>query len=109
MEPDSYLKQILVYLFAGSRGAEMRMHIILALADRPANTNQLANNLGVDYKAVQYQLNVLMQNRLIETPVKESYGALYFLTPIMQRYLDYVREIWNKFGKTQINKKREGT
>ncbi|MBI3022239.1 MAG: winged helix-turn-helix transcriptional regulator [Thaumarchaeota archaeon] len=109
MEPDSYLRQLLIYLFAGSRGAEMRMRIILALAERPANTNQLANDLGVDYKAIQYQLDVLMKNKLIETPMKQSYGALYFLTPIMQRHLDYVREIWSKYGKSQINKKRDET
>jgi predicted transcriptional regulator len=93
-----------VYLFAGSRGAEMRMRIVLALAERPANTNQLADVLSVDYKAIQYQLNVLLKNRLLQTPNKDSYGALYFLAPIMERNLEYVREIWNRYGKTKISR-----
>jgi predicted transcriptional regulator len=92
-----------VYLFAGSRGAEMRMRIILALSEKPANTNQLADLLKVDYKAIQYQLNVLFKNRLLQTPNKDSYGALYFLAPVMERNMDYVRGIWNKYGKTKIN------
>lgn len=91
-----------MYLFAGSRGAEMRVRIILALADRPANTNQLARELEVDYKAIRYQLDVLSKNRLVQTPNKDGYGALYFLTPVMQGSLVDVREIWKRYGKTMI-------
>ncbi len=83
----------------------MRVRIVLALAERPANTNQLANELDVDYKAIQYQLNVLLRSKLIQTPNKESYGAIYFLAPMMEEHLDYVREIWNKYGKTKINRR----
>ena len=93
-----------MYLFAGSRGAEMRMRIVLVLASKPANTNELAEYLGVDYKAIQYQLDVLLRNRLVQTPNKGGYGALYFLAPSMERNLDYVREIWNRYGKTKINR-----
>jgi predicted transcriptional regulator len=104
LESDPALKQLLVYLFAASRGAEMRMRIVLALSERPANTNELADSLSVDYKAIQYQLNVLTKNGLLQTPNKDSYGALYFLAPIMERNLGYVREIWNRYGKTKISK-----
>jgi len=107
MEPDTSLKQLLVYLFAGSRGAEMRMRIVLTLAEKPSNTNELAKELGVDYKAIQYQFDLLMKNKLLQTPNKESYGALYFLAPIMERHLDYVKEIWNRYGKTKISRKKE--
>jgi predicted transcriptional regulator len=93
-----------MYLFAGTRGAEMRMQVVLALAERPSNTNQLAKNLKVDYKAIQYQLNLLTKNKLVQTPDEESYGALYFLTPLMEEHMDYVREIWNKYGKSKINR-----
>ena len=104
MESDRSLRQLLVYLFAGSRGAEMRIRIVLVLASKPANTNELAEYLGVDYKAIQYQLDVLLRNRLVQTPNKGDYGALYFLAPNMERNLDYVREIWNRYGKTKINR-----
>ena len=98
-EPDPYLKQLLVYLFAGSRGAEMRVRVLLSLVEKPSNINELANRLNVDYKTIQYQISVLSQNKLVETRVPHDYGALYFLTPIMERYLDYVMEIWKRYGK----------
>ncbi len=103
MEPEPFFKQLLVYLFAGTRGAEMRVKIVLALAEKPSNINELAKRLGVDYKAIQYQFDVLYKNKLIETPQKESYGALYFLTPIMERSLDYVKEIWKRYGEKSQN------
>jgi predicted transcriptional regulator len=97
-----------MHLFAGSRGAEMRTKIVLVLATRPSNTNMLAKDLGVDYKTIQYQIRVLTRNKVIETPDSKSYGALYFLTPYMERHLDYVREIWNKYGKSKISNKTKG-
>jgi len=82
----------------------MRMKIISALSERPWNVNELARNLGVDYKTIQYQVGVLLKNKLIETPERESYGAIYFLTPLMLAHLDYIKEIWDKYGKKKINK-----
>lgn len=82
----------------------MRLRIVLALAQKPTNTNQLSKDLGVDYKAIEYQLGVLFKNRLVQTPNKDDYGALYFLSPIMERSMDYVKEIWNRYGKTKISR-----
>jgi len=96
-EPDPYFKQLLVYLFAGTRGAEMRMKVVLALAEKPSNINEIAEELHIDYKAAKYQLEVLYKNKLIETPKRESYGALYFLTPLMERHLEYVKGIWKRY------------
>lgn len=108
MEPDPYFKQLLVYLFAFSRGAEMRFKIVATLRERPSNANQLARELGVDYKAVQHHLSVLVKNRLIQTPQRDAYGALYFLTPIMEHHLEYVKEIWKKYGKSQNKEAAQG-
>lgn len=96
------LKQLLVYLFAGTRGAEMRARIVLLLAGKSMNTNQLAEVLGVDYKAVQHHLRTLEKSGLLSTPQPGLYGALYFLTPDMEAGLDYVRTIWNQSGKTAL-------
>ena len=85
----------------------MRMRIVLALSEKPANTNQLADALKVDYKAIQYQLSVLLKNSLLQTPNKDAYGALYFLAPVLEKNLDYVRAIWNKYGKTKISSDRD--
>lgn len=41
-ERDNIFNQLLVYLFAGTRGAEMMMRIVLALTARPLNINELS-------------------------------------------------------------------
>ncbi len=102
LEPDPFFKQLLVYLFAGSRGAEARVRIVFALKEKPSNINELAKLLGVYYKAIQYQIGVLYKNKLVETPQRGSYGAVYFLTPIMERHLEYVNGIWKRFGRPKV-------
>jgi len=102
LELDPFFKQLLVYLFAGTRGAEMRVKIVLALNEKPSNINELAKLLGVHYKAMQYQIDVLYKNKLIQTPQRESYGAVYFLTPVMERHLEYVKGIWKRYGRPKL-------
>jgi DNA-binding transcriptional ArsR family regulator len=102
VELDPFFKQLLVYLFAGSRGAEARVKIVFALKEKPSNINELARLLGVYYKAIQYQIGVLYKNKLVETPQRGSYGAVYFLTPIMERHLEYVDGIWKRFGRPKV-------
>jgi predicted transcriptional regulator len=99
VEPDPFFKQLLVYLFAGTRGAEARVKIVYALKEKPSNINELATLFGVDYKAIRYQIGVLYKNKLIETPNRDAYGAVYFLTPVMERHLEYVNGIWKRYGR----------
>lgn len=80
----------------------MRVKIVLALMEKPSNINELAKLLGVHYKAIQYQINVLYKNKLIQTPQKDIYGAIYFLTPLMDSHLDYVEDIWKRYGKPRL-------
>jgi predicted transcriptional regulator len=102
LEPDPFFKQLLVYLFAASRGAEARVRIVSALKEKPSNINELAKLLAVDYKAIQYQIGVLCKNKLVETPQKGTYGAVYFLTPTMERHMEYVNGIWKRFGRPKV-------
>src|SRR6267143_5116312 len=62
---EKYLKRLLWYLFAGTRGGPSRAEIIRALQNRPCNTNQLAQVLHVDYKTIQHHVRVLEENGLI--------------------------------------------
>ncbi len=75
--PDPEAKRLLWYLFAGFRGGENRIRIIDLLKKQPYNINQLAEVLGVDYKAVQHHIGVLEKNNLV-TKVGQKYGVLYF-------------------------------
>ena len=100
---DRYLKRLLYYLFAGTRGGPSRVEIIKTIQNRPLNANQLAQALKVDYKTVQHHVRVLEQNGLIVPSEKGTYGAVLFLTPKMEEALPILDEIWSKIGRTKIN------
>lgn len=76
---DTVMERVLWYLFAGTRGGENRAKIVQSLVEQPQNPNQLANNIGVDYNTIQYHLEKLEENRVVEQE-QEGYGALYFIT-----------------------------
>ena len=96
--PDPSAKRLFWYLFAGSRGGENRIKIILLLKEKPYNTNQLAETMGLDYKAIQHHLDVLAKNNLI-IKQGEKYGVLFFISPYLEVNIDAFEEICNKIGK----------
>jgi predicted transcriptional regulator len=100
--PDPNAKRLLWYLFAGSRGGENRIRIIDLLKERPYNTNQLAEALGVDYKAVQHHIGVLEKNNMV-TRTGEKYGALYFISNYLEANIDAFNEV-----KATIDNSRSG-
>ena len=79
----------------------MRYRLVMVLVERPMNANQLAKELGIDYKAIEHHLRILLQNGILQTPAAGSYGAPYFLTQGMESYLPYLREIWSEYGRRQ--------
>ena len=100
--PDPNAKRLLWYLFAGSRGGENRIRIIDLLKDHPYNMNQLAEALGVDYKAAQHHIGVLEKNNMVSR-AGEKYGILYFIS----NYLEANIEAFNEVRAT-IEKRRSG-
>jgi DNA-binding transcriptional ArsR family regulator len=96
---DREAKRLLWYLFAGSRGGENRIKIIDLIKEQPYNTNQLAELLGVDYKAVQHHIGVLERNNMV-TKVGEKYGVLYYISNYLEANIQAFHEI-----KEQIEKK----
>jgi DNA-binding transcriptional ArsR family regulator len=100
--PDPNAKRLLWYLFAGSRGGENRIRIIDLLKDHPYNMNQLAEALGVDYKAAQHHIGVLEKNNMVSRE-GEKYGVLYFVS----NYLEANIEAFNEVRAT-IEKRRSG-
>jgi DNA-binding transcriptional ArsR family regulator len=99
---DREAKRLLWYLFAGSRGGENRIKIIDLIKEQPHNINQLAEALGVDYKAVQHHIGVLEKNNMI-TKVGEKYGVLYFISNYLEANIEAFNEI-----RAAINKKKKG-
>lgn len=56
------------------------------------NTNQLSNELDLNYKTVQHHLEVLEENNIVTTQ-GDDYGKLYFLTDRMTNNLDILEEV----------------
>jgi DNA-binding transcriptional ArsR family regulator len=81
---DPRFKRLLWYLIGSTKGGVNRAKILELINSRPTNANQIAEELLLDYKTVVHHLRVLSENGLIVTDNKESYGATYFLTPLME-------------------------
>ena len=96
---DPRFKRLLWYLIGSTKGGANRAKILELINSRPTNANQIAEELLLDYKAVVHHLRVLSENGLIVTDNKESYGATYFLTPIMEKNILSFREILVRIGK----------
>jgi len=91
-------KYLLGWLIAGTRGGVTRAKIIQILKETPQNANQLANQLGMDYRTIRHHLAVLEKNRII-TSAGEGYGITYFLSPAMEENYALFEEILNKIWK----------
>lgn len=91
-------KKLLWWIFGVSKGGPMRARIVHLLKDRPFNANQLAHELGVDYKTVRYHLDILVKNKAV-TIMEEGSIVLYFIS----EELDFseMEEICEKLGLSE--------
>ena len=92
------MKNILLYLIAGTRGGFNRARIINALDKRPSNIHKLSKDLKLDYKTVQHHIDILEKNMVLSVVKKGSYGAVYILSEEMNLNMDVFTDIWNRFG-----------
>lgn len=101
--PDPDTKRLLWFLFAGSRGGENRIRIIDLIKERPHNMNQLAEAMGVDYKAVQHHIGVLEKNNMV-TRTGEKYGVLYFISNYLEANIEAFDEVKAAIDKKNLNR-----
>ena len=90
-------KKMLWWLIGGTRGGENRLRIIRKLEDSPMNTNQLSEELNLDYKTVQHHLDLMKEHNVITT-MGEGYGKNFFLTDQMEENLGKLDEIQKEAG-----------
>ncbi len=72
-------KIMITWLIEGSRGGRTRARILLLLKDSPKNPNQLARELGLNYRTIMHHLKVLEEHGLIRR-LGKGYGRPYILT-----------------------------
>ncbi|TLY01559.1 MAG: winged helix-turn-helix transcriptional regulator [Thaumarchaeota archaeon] len=101
--PDPNAKRLLWFLFVGSRGGENRIKIISLLKERPYNINQLAEVLGVDYKAIQHHIGVLEKNNMV-TRAGEKYGVLYFISNYLEVNIEAFNEVKEAIDRKNLNR-----
>jgi DNA-binding transcriptional ArsR family regulator len=96
---DPRFKRLLWSMIVSTRGGINRAKIINFLTESPSNANQVSIQLKLDYKTVIHHLNVLKKNSLVITDNEESYGATYFISPLMEKNYPAFEEIMDRIGK----------
>jgi DNA-binding transcriptional ArsR family regulator len=97
---DRRFKRLLWYLIGSTKGGYNRARILEFINLQPANANQIASELRLDYKTIIHHIAVLSKNGLVTTDNKESYGAIYFVSPLLEKnYESFKREILARIGK----------
>jgi len=76
-------KMLFWCLFVGSKGAATRIRIMSMLRKRPINRNQLAKELGIDYKRIQHHIKVLEENNLVRK-IGSPYGVIYCVSALFE-------------------------
>ena len=99
MANDPDVKRLLWFVFAGSRGGLNRLKIISKLKENSLNINQLAKELGLDYKAIQHHIKVLEKNNMI-TKSGEKYGVTYSISTFLEVNMETFEEIERKLDKS---------
>jgi len=85
-------KIVFWFLFVGSRGAATRIRIMSSLRKRPRNRNQLATELGMDYKNIQHHIKILEGNNLVKK-IGDHYGMIYYVSTLFENSEDVFDEI----------------
>ncbi|MFB5628264.1 MAG: ArsR/SmtB family transcription factor [Nitrosarchaeum sp.] len=82
-KPDKQTSKLLFYLFTSTRGGFTRLRIIMRLLERSYNTHQLAQELQLDYKAIQHHMQVLEKNNMV-LKIGEKYGAVFHISTFLE-------------------------
>jgi predicted transcriptional regulator len=103
-QPDRQTKRLLLYLFTGTRGGYTRLRIVMLLLKKPYNTHQLAQELDLDYKAVQHHMKILGKNNLV-TKIGEKYGAIFHLSNFLEYNIRALDEAIDRLDQKMNSKK----
>ena len=100
MANDPYAKRLLWFVFAGSRGGVNRLRLVQLLKERPLNANQLAKEMGLDYKAIIHHVGVLEKNNMI-TRVGEKYNVTYFVSNFLEANMESFEQVARELEKSK--------
>ena len=87
-------KRVLEWLLLASRGGETRRKIVKLLLEKPRNTHQLSQDLGMEWGNINHHLKVLEKNGVLHS-LGETYGKTFFISKTIQNNLDALNRIFN--------------
>lgn len=88
----NYIRELLWDTFGRSRGGMTRLKMITAIRIRPLNANQLANELGINYRAISHHVEVLERSNLIRRE-GQKFGAKILVSNLMEVHMEFLEEI----------------
>ena len=97
MEDDPELRRTLWFLLGGRRGGENKAKIIRYVREKPANLNQIAGDLRLQYKTIQHHAKILVKSSLLVTS-GEKYGTVYLLSPWLEHHIETFDRVCAKLG-----------
>ncbi|MDW8084290.1 MAG: winged helix-turn-helix domain-containing protein [Candidatus Caldarchaeum sp.] len=89
---DRPIRRLFWWVLSGTRGGPTRLLILMKLRDGPANANQIASSLSLNYKTIQHHLEVLLENKFVEAD-ERRYDIKYRLAPIVLENIDILDSI----------------
>ena len=104
---DKCTTNLLFYIFAGTRGGITRLCIIMKLLERPRNHNQLAKDLGIDYKAIKHHMSVLEHNNMVLRIGDNRYGAPYCISDLLEMNLGVLDGVIDKLSYNMEKRNRK--
>lgn len=88
---ERHIRILVKWLIEGSRGGPTRARILLLLAERPQNPNQISRALKLNYRTVIHHLEVLERHGLVER-IGEGYGVPYTISEHASIYWSVIKE-----------------
>lgn len=100
MANDPYAKRLLWFVFAGSKGGPNRLRLVKVIKEKPLNANQLARELGLDYKAILHHVGVLQKNNIIAR-IGEKYNVTFFISNFLEANMESFEQIAAEMEKSK--------
>ena len=99
------MERALYWLLAGTMGGINRVKILQELLKRPQNTNQLSKVLCLDFKTVQYHLQVLEKNGFVTFKGGGGFPKIYFPSQLIEDNIDQFNKIMIQIENQEKKKK----
>jgi DNA-binding transcriptional ArsR family regulator len=84
-------KRLLWWVFSVTSGGPVRAKIIELLKDRPSNPNQISKELKLSYPTIRYHLNILQENKMVDSTKGTSITMYYLTDEMIESYSEFLK------------------